>query len=141
MEKLQKKKWLFLVAAGVLLVVWVVLGITSRNSKPEAIANKFFKAYEKQDVDKMVKCYAPELQKEIREELTEDNLSEWKEAVSEAVNYKIVVGDVTYGKGDDANTAEVQCAIIAKGGYDVIAGVEFETLNLVKVGKKWYIGE
>ncbi len=141
MEKLQKRKWLFLIVAVVLLAIWVVLGISSRKSQPEAIVNKFFRAYEKQNVEKMVKCYAPELQQEMREELKQsDYLSELRGAASKLVSYKVIVGDVVYKKGEEANTAEVSCAVITKGG-DSMSVCDFSTLSLVKAGKKWYIGE
>lgn len=141
MEKLQKKKWLFLVAAAVLLVVWAVLGFSSRSSGPEALAKKYLKALEKQDVNKMVKCYIPELQKEMREELKESYANELQNAFLKEVNYKIIVGDVVYGK--EKNTAEVSWAMLINtmGGREIQAGAEFETLSLVKVGNKWYINE
>lgn len=106
MEKLQKKKWLFLICAVIFLAIWIALGISSRNSKPEAVVQKFFKAYMKQDVN--------------------------------ASGYELIVGDVVYGKGEEANTAEVKCAIIQKG---VLSGVDFNTLSLVKAGNKWHIDE
>lgn len=137
MEKLQKKKWIFLVAAVALLAVWIFLGVGSCNSKPEALAYKFFKAYQKQDVNKMVKCYAPELQKKMREELKNKNtLSELQQAAGKVSDYEILVGDIVYGKGEDADTAEVTCALIEKNDYDVTSDTEFNTLTLVKVGNK-----
>ena len=138
MEKMQKKKWLFLVIAVVFLVVWAVLGITGRSSGPEAVAQKFQKAYVKLDTKRMVKYYAPEMRKEKREELKE--LSGLQDFVSEyAAKGRIIAGDVVYGKEKD--TAEVTCAIIPKDNHGVWESVEFDKLTLVKVGNKWYIGE
>lgn len=139
MEKLQKKKWLFLVIAAVFLVLWVVLGISSRSRGPEAVVQKFYKAYVKQDVNKIVKCYPPERRDEIKEELKTDFSEMYMGAVSELTSgYELVVGDVTYGKGEKKDTAEVKCAIIQNG---IFAGADFNTLQLIKVGNKWYIDE
>ena len=140
MEKLQKKKWLFLALAVVFLVIWVGLGISSRNSKPEAVMQKFFKAYVKQDINKIVNCYSPERRNEIKEELKADFTIElYADAVSELTSgYELVVGDVVYGKGEEADTAEVKCAIIQQG---IFAGADFNTLPLIKIGNKWYIDE
>lgn len=142
MGKLQKKKWIFLVVAIVLLGVWIFLGVGSCNSKPEALAYKFFKAYQKQNINKMVKCYAPELQKKKREELKDKNtLSELQQAAAKVSDYEILVGDIVYGEGEEANTAEAICAFVEKTDYDATSCTEFNTLTLVKVGNKWYIGE
>lgn len=141
MEKLQKKKWLFLATTTVFLVLWIVLGISSRNSKPEAVVQKFYKAYVKQDVNKIANCYPPERRNEIKEELKADFSAEgiYADAVSELTSdYKLVVGDVIYGKGEEKDTAEVKCAIIQNG---IFAGADFNTLQLIKVGNKWYIDE
>ena len=141
MEKLQKKKWLFLVISAVFLVLWVVLGISSRSRGPEAVVQKFYKAYVKQNVNKIVNFYPPERRDEIKEELKADFSTEgiYADAISELTSdYKLVVGDVTYGKGEEKDTAVVNCAIIQKG---IFAGADFNTLQLIKVVNKWYIDE
>lgn len=137
MEKLQKKKWFFLIAAAVFLVIWAVLGFSSRNSGPEAVASKYEKAYIKLDTKQMVKCYAPEVRKEKKEDLEE--LGKLQGSISEFAKGKIIAGDVVYGK--EKNTAEVSCAMIAKSGYATWSGVQFDKITLVKVGNKWYISE
>lgn len=141
MEKLQKKKWLFLIAAAVFLVIWAVLGITSRSSGPEALVKKYLKACEKQNVNKIVKCYAPELREEMQKELKESFADELQNALLDKMDYKLIVGDVVYGK--EKNTAEVSYAMVLDitGGGEMLSGADFETLSLVKVGNKWYIGE
>lgn len=138
MEKLQKKKWLFLAAAVVFLAAWAALGITGRSSRPEAVAQKFRKAYLKLDTKRMVKCYAPELREKKRESLKE--LAEIPGSVSGyAGKGKVIAGDVVYG--ENKNTAVVTCADIPKDDNGAWAGVTFNKLTLVKVGNKWYIGE
>lgn len=140
MEKLQKKKWLFLIAAVVFLAIWIVLGISSRSSKPEAVVQQLFNSYMKQDVNKIVKCYPPERQNDLREELrAELALGGFENSLSDLMTgYELIMGDVVYGEGEEADTAEVSCAIVQRG---LFAGTDFNTLSLVKIGNKWYIDE
>lgn len=141
MEKLQKKKWLFLAVAVVFLAAFAALGFSSKSSGPEALVKKYLKACEKRNVNKVVKCYAPELQKEMKKSLKDSFTDELQNAFEDEMKYKFVVGDAVYGK--ESKTAEVSYAVLvnAKGGVEIMYGVDFETLKLVKVGNKWYIGE
>lgn len=145
MEKLQKKKWLFLAVGAVFIVLWIALGVSNRDGKPEAVVRKFYQAFMKHDVNKMVKCYPPQARKEMKEELKEeveeDVSSDWVEDAASAVmsSYKIIIGDVVYGKGDEANTAKVACAVVGNGAFD--SGVSFDRISVIKIGNKWYIDE
>lgn len=138
MEKLQKNKWLFLVIAAVFLAAWAALGITGRSSGPEAVTQKFRKAYLKLDTRRMAKYYSPEIREKKKESLKE--LDEIPGSVSEyAVKGKVIAGDVIYG--ENKNTAVVTCADIPNSDNGAWAGVVFNKFTLVKVGNKWYISE
>lgn len=142
MEKLQKRKWLFLAAAVVCLVVWSVLGFSSRSSGPEAVVKKYLKACEKRSAGKAAKCYAPEFRKEKREYLKEFFANELEYLFTEEADYNVIVGDAFYEKGE-SETARVCFAVIVNGdeGGGVLTDVNFEILDLVKEGSKWYISE
>jgi flagellar basal body-associated protein FliL len=143
MEKLQKKKWIFLIVGVALLVGWIGLGISSRSSSPEKVMYQFLKAWEKKDINKIISCYRPDKQETMRTEVAAGNyLSELENTASEIAKYRYVVGDIEYGEGDDANTAKVTFAMIAKiGNGTSSASTEFETLTLEKIGNRWYVAE
>lgn len=139
MEKLQKKKGLFLVAAAVFLAVWAVLGFSSRGSGPELVAVQYEKAFANLDTKRLVKCYPPELQKEKKEELKAWELAGVEEIVSKYRKGKVIAGDVVYG--DKKETAELSCAVIVKDGNGAWDDLSLERLDLIKIGNKWYIDE
>lgn len=131
------KKWGIIAVVAILILFFIpkVFGGGAGMSSPKGTVTGFIKAVKKQDIEKMYSYFKPD------ERMTKSEVTFFKDKFKEMIkdspfkvkDYKILDVEI------DGKEATVEYMVEVQYG-DEVESTE-ESLDLIKVGKKWYIDD